>query len=213
MQWNISKFLKLYLVIGTSNCPPGTNLTGLVRDAVDGGVTSVQLREKHATESEVYALAEELQAVLPPEIPLIINDYVGIAKKLRLPVHVGQSDLPCEMVRELMGPDAIVGLSIENVRQAKESKGCGASYYGVGPIFTTGSKHDAAPPIGVDGLEAIANILDAPCVGIGGINGDNADQVYQYFEGVAVISAITNDPDPEAAARALLPALNSTCRS
>ncbi len=200
----IRRFLKLNLVIGRSNCPEGVSINSLVQAAVRGGVTSVQLREDESNEDKLVSLAQTLKNELPADIPLVINDYVSIAKELQLPVHLGQTDTCYLEARRTLGEDAVIGLSIENEEQAVYYKGCGADYFGVGPIFPTKSRFNAAPAVGLERLGQIVDILEAPCVAIGGIEHRNAQSVYELADGVAVISAVTQHSNPEQAARELL---------
>ena len=191
--------LRLCLVVGPSEIE-GHWLT-VVDQAIAAGVTSVQLREKNLPETEVMQLAQALQQRLPRHVPLIINDHVAIAKALKLALHIGQHDCPYEQARAELGPNATIGLSIENIIQAQQCQSIGVDYFGVGPVFATSSKPDAAPVLGVSQANAIVELLrPTPVVFIGGINQSNLLQC-QQAAGVAVISAITQSVNPSEATR------------
>ncbi|WP_226039995.1 thiamine phosphate synthase [Natrinema sp. DC36] len=180
----------------------------IVRAAVDGGVDAVQLREKETSARSRYELGLELRELTAEAgVDLIVNDRVDIARAIDADgVHVGQSDLPVGVARDLLGSDAIVGCSASTVAEAREADADGADYLGVGAVYGTSSKDVDADKDGV-GPERIAAIADAvsiPIVGIGGITADNARSVVDAgAAGVAVISAITAAPDPAAATESL----------
>ena len=164
------KNLKLYLVVGSEHCRSEQHLLTVVEQAVHNGVATIQLREKHKPDIEIIKLAEKILRLLPSNITFIINDHVAIAKKLGVGVHIGQQDTNLMRARELLGRDAIIGLSIENLSQALLYKASAAHYFGVGPIFSTISKADAPLPIGITELKNItAALAPKPCVAIGGI--------------------------------------------
>jgi thiamine-phosphate pyrophosphorylase len=184
----------------------GRPLEDVVLSAVRGGVTVVQLREKNASTREFVALGRALRSLLRPwGVPLLINDRVDVALAVGADgVHVGQSDMEVEDVRRLMGPTALVGLSVESVAKAKEATHLDVDYLGVGPIFPTGSKADLAPLLGLEGLSAVRACSALPLMAIGGIQAHNAQDVVAHgADGLAVISAICAAPDPESAARQL----------
>lgn len=197
--------LKLCLVIGQHDCLHYDIFT-TIKLAIQGGVTSIQLREKNITESELIELATQIRYLLPEKIPLIINDYVDVAAYLKLPVHIGQHDLVYTLTRKKMGPHGIIGLSVSNVEQAEQSKILDVDYYGIGPVFTTQSKVDAGKETGINALNHISTILKhKPCIAIGGINPQNIKQLRTSFiDGVAVISAIASSTAPTQAAEDLL---------
>lgn len=183
----------------------GRALPGLVAAAVRGGVTAVQLREKECATREFVELARALKTLLAPlGVPLIVNDRVDVALAAGAGgVHVGQSDMHCRDVRRLLGPSAVIGLSVENPEQAVAAPP-EADYLGVGPIFATSTKTVAAPEWGLDALAALRRVSQRPLVAIGGIHGGNAARVIACgADGIAVVSAICAAPDPELAARAL----------
>ncbi len=180
-------------------------LTEVVAAAVRGGVTAVQLREKECATREFVELARALKNLLTPlRIPLIINDRVDVALAACADgVHVGQSDMDCRDVRRLLGPSALIGLSIENLEQALAAPN-DADYLGVSPIFSTPTKPDTAPDWGLAGLAALRRASHRQLIAIGGICRETAARVIgSGADGIAVVSAICAAPDPELAAHAL----------
>lgn len=188
-------------------------ITDIVRAAIHGGATMIQLREKSAATREMIALGEALLAITrPANIPLIVNDRLDVALALDADgVHVGQADLPAPLARQLIGPGKLLGVSAETVEQARAAERDGADYLGVGDLFGTPSKPDAGPPIGLEGLRAIAETTHLPILGIGGIGIANAARVIEAgAHGIAVISAVVGAPDPAAAARELRRVVDET---
>lgn len=182
------------------------SLRDVVAAAIRGGVTAVQLREKQCGTREFVALARALKAVTAPcGVPLIVNDRVDVALAAGADgVHVGQSDMDCRDVRRLLGPDAIVGLSVETMEQAEQTAASDVDYLGISPIFATPTKTDTAAEWGLDGLAALRRASRQVLVAIGGIHASNAAKVIAAgADGIAVVSAICAAPDPEAAARDL----------
>ncbi|WP_440772114.1 thiamine phosphate synthase [Natronorubrum sp. DTA28] len=186
----------------------GRSTPEIVRAAIDGGVDVVQLREKETEARFRYDLGLELRELTAEAgVDLIVNDRIDIAQAIDADgVHVGQSDLPVTVARDLLGPDAVVGCSTSTVEEALEAEAAGADYLGIGAVYGTSSKDVAAEEDGV-GPERIAEITDAvsiPVVGIGGITAENAGPVVEAgAAGVAVISEITAADDPQAATAAL----------
>ena len=181
-------------------------LDDVVLAAVRGGVTVVQLREKEASTAEFVAAARRLKSLLTPfQVPLIINDRVDVALATGADgVHVGQSDMPYQDVRRLVGSDLLVGLSVETMEQALAAENLDADYLGVSPIFATPTKTDTGGAWGIQGLAALRARSRHVLVAIGGINSSNAREVIQAgANGIAVVSAICAASDPEAAAREL----------
>lgn len=220
--------LGLYLVTDEAACGDRT-LADVVRAAVRGGVTCVQLREKKLTTREFVAraclLKEVLSEALRP-VPLLINDRLDVALASRAEgVHVGQSDMPPDIVRQLM-PDAIIGLSVESIAdvealrargQASGDAGAGSAglidYLGISPVFATPTKTDTAPALGLAGLATIRALTPLPLVAIGGISAGNAAEVLATgADGIAVVSAICSAPDPSAAAAQLAAILRGQSR-
>lgn len=170
----------------------GQTLYAQVEEAIAGGATFVQLREKQMDEADVLQEAKEIQALCRAHhIPFVINDHVEIAKAIQADgVHVGQSDMEALDVRRLLGEEAIIGVSAETVEQALLAQAHGADYLGVGAVFPTGSKDDAAD-VSMETLRAICEAVDIPVIAIGGISEDNVGQLAgSWICGIAVISAI-----------------------
>lgn len=201
---------RLYLV--TDRRLAGSRpLADVVAGAVRGGVTAVQLREKKCGTREFVELARSLKALLAPHgVPLIVNDRVDVALAAGADgVHVGQSDMDCRDVRRLLGPGAIIGLSVETMKQAKGAAALDVDYLGVSPIFSTPTKTDTISEWGLSGLAALRHVSKHILVAIGGIHASNAAEVIEAgADGIAVVSAICAASDPEAAARDLRQAIN-----
>jgi thiamine-phosphate pyrophosphorylase len=204
--------LRLCLVTDAAACAP-RDLADVVRAAVRGGVTCVQLREKDLATRAFVARACLLREVLseaPRKVPLIVNDRVDVALACGADgVHVGQSDMPATLVRRML-PEAIIGLSVESLAdvRAVADQGLPVDYLGVSPVFATPTKADAAPALGLAGLAAIRALTRLPLVAIGGIGHANAAAVFAAgADGLAVVSAICAAADPEGAARRLAAAL------
>lgn len=197
--------LGVYLVTDRVACQ-GRDLLDVVAAAVAGGVSLVQLREKNAPTREIVALARALLARLRPlGVPLLINDRVDVALAVRADgVHVGQDDMHPADVRALLGPSAILGLSVTGEAEARAARGLPVDYLGAGPVFATATKPDAGAAQGVAGLAAMSALAEVPVVGIGAITAQNARAVLGAgASGVAVVSAICSAADPRQAAAAL----------
>jgi thiamine-phosphate pyrophosphorylase len=193
-------------VITDARLSRGRTHLDVVRDAILGGATVVQYREKGAT---TRRMVEEARALLElcreAGVPLIINDRVDVALAVGADgVHLGVDDMPVGIARRLLGPDKLIGHSPETLEQVRASEADGADYLGVGSVFGTATKPDAGPPIGLVGLERVIAAVSIPVVGIGGITAQNAAQVIRAgAAGAAVISAVVAAEDVEAAARRL----------
>jgi thiamine-phosphate pyrophosphorylase len=176
-----------------------------VEQAVSGGCTVVQLREKTASSREFYETAVRVRKITADcGVPLIINDRADIALAVNADgVHVGQDDLTLEAARRIMGKDAIIGVSAHNLTEALAAAAMGADYLGVGAIFATATKKDADSTT-MDELRRIRAEIKIPIVAIGGINKNNLP----FFagtgiDGIAVVSAIVCQKDASGAAREL----------
>jgi thiamine-phosphate pyrophosphorylase len=197
--------LSVYLVTDRTLCG-ARGVLDTVRDAIAGGVSIVQLRDP---EAKTRVLVEEARALLallrPAKIPFIVNDRVDVALAVDADgVHVGQSDMMAADARRLIGPRRILGLSITSEADLDKADLAGVDYLGVGPIYATLTKPDAAPPISVGGLRAVAERTSLPIVAIGGLHAGNADEVIAAGAGgVAVVSAICGAADARVAAREL----------
>ena len=177
-----------------------------VEEAINGGVTLVQLREKDISSLDFYNIALKMKLLTKKYgIPLIINDRLDIALAIDADgLHIGQEDLPIKAARKLLGKDKILGYSVFNVDDAVYGEKNGADYLGAGPIFPTGSKADAAEPIGVEVLKRITESVKIPVVGIGGIDVSNLKDIkIAGAAGASLISAILGSKDIEGAARSL----------
>jgi thiamine-phosphate pyrophosphorylase len=200
--------LSTYMITDRTLCAE-RGVEEVVRRAIAGGVSLVQLRDPHAKTGVFVEQARRLLALLrPAHVPLIINDRVDVALAVSADgVHVGQLDMAVADVRKLVGSELIVGLSISSLAELERSEAALSSvdYLGVGPIFATQTKLDAAPPIGEDGLCAIVARTQLPIVAIGGVTRDNAPKVIRAgARGVAVVSEICSAPDPAQATRELV---------
>ncbi|NDR59153.1 thiamine phosphate synthase [Aliiruegeria sabulilitoris] len=201
--------LSAYLVLDPCLCA-GLGMVETARAAVAGGVGVVQLRHKQAGTAEMIAIGRALQAVLAGTgAALVVNDDVAAAKALGADgLHIGQGDMAVKKARSVIGPEMVLGLSVENVAHARAVDPKVVDYVGVSPVFGTPTKSDHAPPVGIDGLRRIVEICPIPAVGIGGLGPQHADDVIGAgAAGLAVVSAICGQPDPEAAARALVSAV------
>lgn len=187
---------------------------GLLADvdaAVSGGASVVQYRATQGSRNELHETARALHALLQPRgVPLIINDHVDLALEIGAEgVHVGQKDVPAAVARRLIGPDRILGLSITDPAQLATLDPTGIDYLGIGPVFATASKSDAAPALGLEQLAALVARSPRPVVAIGGISLERAPDVFATgVAGIAVVSALSTSPDPATAARALRAAAN-----
>ena len=180
-----------------------------VEEALKGGVTMLQLREKTASSRDFYQLAVRMKELAAAyQVPLIINDRLDIALAADAGgLHVGQDDLPVAVARRILGPGKILGYSVSTVEEAIYGEQNGADYLGASPVYATGSKVDAGSPIGTDGLRQIKQSVAIPVVGIGGIGEANILDVKRAgVDGASVISAIMGSRDLKRAASALIAA-------
>lgn len=188
----------IYLVTDNAACR-GKSLETIVLAAARAGVCCVQLREKKINSRLFLKKALALKSILEPlGIPLIINDRVDIALAAKADgVHLGQSDMPFEHARRLMGKDAIIGLSVETWEDVKNAQDLDVDYLGVSPVFLTPTKTDTKDPWGLEGLEKIKEYSRHPLVAIGGIDVSNAEYVINAgADSIAVVSAICSVDDP-----------------
>lgn len=202
---DLRAILRLYLVTDPELCGRH-GLLATVRDAVRGGVTVVQLRDKTATTSALVDMGRDLATVLADTgVPLVVNDNVEAAIAIGADgIHVGQGDMKVEEVRQLVGPDMMLGLSCETVEDAIQTPTDLVDYIGVSPVFATPTKTDHALAVGIDGLRAIAAATPVPKVAIGGLKSCHFQAIFENgADGVAVVSAICGQPDVEKAAFAL----------
>ncbi|MCS8592338.1 thiamine phosphate synthase [Enterococcus faecium] len=205
---------RLYLVTDPHLFSTNT-LTEAIEQAIEGGVTLVQLREKELDSGPFYEEALEIKQLTKSQnIPLIINDRVDIALACDADgIHIGQSDLPIEIVRKLIGKDKIIGVSVQTLQEAIEAENGGADYLGIGAMFPTTTKEDAIQ-VTNDELKKICQKVSIPIVLIGGIN----QQTIPYFkdfpiQGFAVVSAILAKNKIKEASQELLRLINQTISS
>jgi len=199
--------LRLYALVDPEHAA-GRPLPDLARQVAEGGATLVQLRDKQSSTRAMIEQARAIKAALAPtRVPFIINDRVDVALAAGADgVHVGQDDMDVRDARRLLGPDAIIGLSVKTVAQAQAAPLEHLSYVAIGGVFATSSKDNPDPPIGVDGLKSIAAEIRArapgfPIGAIAGIDESNAaDVIAAGADGIAVISALSFAPDPAQAA-------------
>lgn len=200
-------YLRLYLVTDR-DLARGRPLAEVVRAAVRGGVTAVQVREKDlSTRAFIAEAAEVARSLSGTGVRLFINDRADVGLALGVDgVHVGQEDLPAADARRLIGPDLLLGVSVATPGEARQALDDGADYVSVSPVFLTPTKPDADIAVGLDGVAEIRRAVgDAPVLAIGGIDAGNARSVTTAgADGVSVVSAIMAAADPEAAAREIL---------
>ncbi len=197
--------LSLYLVTDRP-LSGGRDMAWIVREAAAGGVTMVQLREKECSTAEFIDLARELKRALSPlGIPLIINDRVDVALAVDADgVHIGQSDMPYDVARRLLGPDKIIGLSVETMEEVIAANALDVDYIGISPVYATPTKTDTLAPFGLEGIEEVMRLSRHRCVAIGGMNRNTIGEVIaRGVEGVAVVSAIVAADSPREASEEL----------
>lgn len=204
----LRRYLPVYLVTDTNQCGPRT-VPAVVASAVAGGATLVQVRDKEGSTRELLHLLIAVAELVGNRVPVLINDRVDIflaaraAGALVAGVHVGQSDLPAELIRTLVGPEAIVGLSAATdleIRTAHELTAGTVDYLGVGAVHATATKADHPRPVGIDGFGALIASSTLPCVAIGGITLADVRPLRDAgAAGVAVVSAVCASDDPRAA--------------
>tara|TARA_B100000989_G_scaffold284029_1_gene250455 strand:- start:1413 stop:2060 length:648 start_codon:yes stop_codon:yes gene_type:complete len=203
--------LSLYLITDPHLCA-NIGLEHTVEAAVKGGVTMVQLREKHASTEDRVALACRLKPICAGHgVLLVINDDVEAAQISDVDgVHLGQEDMCVELARQVLGDDKIVGLSVETVTAAKKVSEKFVDYVGISPVFATPTKHDHKQPIGFDGLAKICAISSVYTVAVGGLKlTDCHDVLAAGANGMGVVSAICGQNDPFAASIGLAKSLAS----
>jgi thiamine-phosphate pyrophosphorylase len=202
--------LDLYLVTDRGLCAARGGLERTVAEAVAGGTTMVQLRDDATPAAELTELAKRLKRSLAPtRVPLIVNNRLDVALAAGADgLHIGQADTPPAEARARLGPDRFLGLSITDPAQLAAVEPALVDYLGVGPIFATATKPDAAPAMGLSGLAATRAGTALPIVTIGGVDATNAAAMIRAgADGVAVVSAICAATDPLAAAASLLRAV------
>jgi thiamine-phosphate pyrophosphorylase len=209
--------LRLYALLDPEHAG-GHDLVDLARLVAQGGATLVQLRDKRSATRAMVERARAIKAVLNEfAIPFLINDRIDVALACAADgVHVGQEDMAADDARRLLGAKAIVGLSIKTAAEAEAAPLDFLDYLGVGGVFATSSKDNPAPPIGTAGLRRISEMVRGraagfPICGIAGITIDNAAQIIAAgADGVAVISALSQESDPSTAAQKMRAVVDAT---
>lgn len=177
----------------------GRDLCDIIAEAIAGGVTMVQLREKALSSRCFFELGEQVRNITATyRVPLIINDRIDLMLALGADgVHIGKDDLPLPAARQIAG-DGIVGYSVDTLEDLRYAEESGADYVGIGPVYATSTKTDAGAVLGVDGLRQIVAQARVPCVAIGGIKEENCAEVAGTgVSGVCVISTLMNAVDTE----------------
>lgn len=201
--------LSLYLT--TDNSSDVERFLKTIEEAIIGGTTVVQLREKTADTLDFYNLALKVKEITSRyDVPLIINDRVDIALAIDADgVHVGQSDMPCDIARKLIGDEKILGVSANTIEEAKKAERDGADYIGTGAVFPTSTKDDA-DSVSKKELIDIVESINIPVVAIGGINTENAHELAGTgIAGLSVVSAIMSSDNPKKSSEELLNIFNS----
>lgn len=191
----------LYLVTDRSLMSTAT-LIEAVEQAILGGCTMIQLREKNISSLDFYRQSVEVKKITEQyHVPFIINDRIDIAMAVNADgVHIGQSDIPAAIARDLIGTDMLLGVSAASVKEAVQAANDGADYLGVGAMFPTGTKTDANY-VSIEELKKIRHAVNLPIIAIGGINKGNIKQFHDTgINGLAVVSAIIAQPDIQKAA-------------
>ncbi|MDW7759416.1 MAG: thiamine phosphate synthase [Acidobacteriota bacterium] len=201
-----------YLVADTA-FRRGRDFLQAIEDAVEGGVTAIQIRGKNIEGGDLFTLASTAASLLEPHgIPLIINDRADVARACSAAgVHLGRDDLPIEAARKILGPDAVIGLSVNTIDEAREAERLGADYVGLGPVFATTTKDTPLPVLGPEGVARVKAAVGIPVIAIGGLNAANVAAIMQAgADGAAVISAVWGAPDVRTAAQEFLAAIRTS---
>ena len=194
----------VYLVTDRRN-KTDDEFLNIIEEAIKGGTTVVQLREKTASTKEFYDLALRVKEITSRYgVPLLINDRIDIALAIDSEgVHIGQDDMPAGIAREIIGEDKILGVSASTVEEAKKAEIDSADYIGSGAVFPTATKDDA-DSVSEEELKEIVDSIDIPVVAIGGITVENANTLKgSGIAGFSVVSAIMSAEDPKEASEKL----------
>lgn len=197
---------ELYLVTDES-LSLGRSLEWIVEQAVQGGVTMVQLREKELDTRSFIERAEKIKKILAPrQIPLIINDRLDVALAAGADgIHIGQRDMPYEKAKRFLPEGSMIGLSVETMEQVREAEKLDVDYLGVSPIFSTPTKTDVETQWGIEGLKKVRALSRHKLVAIGRMKVSNAAEVIKAgADGIAVVSGICSATDPGMAAKAFM---------
>jgi thiamine-phosphate pyrophosphorylase len=191
----------------------GLSEQDVVRRAIAGGATAIQLRWKDGALREAVSLARELKTICAEHnVLFVVNDRLDLAMAVRADaVHLGEEDLPIPEARALVGDSMVIGYSPADLSEVEWAIESGADYLGVGPVYGTSTKDDAGDAVGIERMRQVRDLTDVPFVGIGGIDATNAAPVVEAgADGVAVISAVVAQDDIESAARLLSDAVQSS---
>lgn len=197
LQEKLRQHLKLYAITDRQYLRKGMTICDAVQQAIDGGITMLQLREKNADRELIRQEAVQLKQICREhDIPFLIDDDVELAAEVDADgVHVGQEDMSVIRARQILGPDKIIGATAHNLSEALQAQSDGADYIGSGAAFQTSSKSDASS-IDHNEYGRITSAVDIPVVAIGGITADNVDQLRGYgLAGIAVIAGIFDSDD------------------
>ena len=201
--------LSLYLVTDKKN-KTDEKFLEIIEEAIKGGTTVVQIREKEGETLDFYNLALKVKEITSKyNVPLIVNDRIDVALAIKSEgVHIGQTDMPADVARSLIGDEMILGVSASTVKEARKAEKDGADYIGTGAVFPTATKDDA-PSITKDDLKEVTGSINIPTVAIGGITLENASELAGTgIAGISVVSAIMNSKDPKTASENLLKIYN-----
>jgi thiamine-phosphate pyrophosphorylase len=190
----------------------GRSLPSLIQQAVDAGLSAVQLRERDISTGEVRALAREIQSILEPRaVPLIVNDRVDLVLAMDLDgVHLRANSLPVSVARRLVGADRLVGVSTHSISEVEQANRDGADYVLFGPVFETPSKRPFGPPFGLAVLTEVCRRSVIPVFAVGGVTSVSVPDIRRAgAHGVAVIGAILTHEDVAAATREMLASLGA----
>jgi thiamine-phosphate pyrophosphorylase len=182
----------------------------LTRLAMAGGADTIQFRQKTGSTRDMIDVGQRMRRLCEEGgVTFIVNDRIDVALAVKAHgVHLGQEDFPIPLAREILGPNIVIGGSAATMEEARICLGEGADYVGFGPVFPTGSKDDAGPVSGLEILEEVVRAVPLPVIAIGGISAKNTSDVMKAgAHGIAVISAVCCQEDPEGATRALSKAL------
>ena len=195
----LKDILKLYLITNRNKQISDIEFLDLIEQAILGGVTSVQLREKNLEYEKFLKLAAQCKEITAKyNIPLFINDNIDIAKKVSAyGIHIGQGDTSLQNAREFLGANFIIGISINNLAQLNDKQNQYADYLSIGPIFQTSTKLDAENPIGIESISLLTYNKNKPMIAIGGITLDNISALMSSkLDGFAISSAIFEHKNP-----------------
>jgi len=204
MEINSNAGLKFILITNRNIC--SIKLVDIISQSIDGGVETVQLREKDMSTAELYNLASEIREITKDKgANLIINDRVDIALAVDADgVHLGWQSLNIEIVRRMIGRDKLIGFSAHNLQEAEKAENCGADYITISPIFDTAYKDYFIKPLGTEEIGKIREQIDIPVIALGGINENNVSSVLENgADGIAVMSAILQSGNPRQSASRL----------